>query len=219
MSLITLMIASLPMSQSAILLNRRDEQARLNSCIEYVETDPDTAYEDSLAWLSNGNRPLARYCNALALIALDQFEQGAARLEALANAPEAITLDDRTLFMTQAGNAWLSAGLPEAAETAFDAALNMTQTDPDLFKDRAAARLAQENWLSGIDDLNAALALRAGDAEALVLRARAQLATGELQQAERDLTEALRAQPDNIEFLVLRGDIREAQRLKAPSER
>ncbi len=219
MSLITLMIASLPMSQSAILLNRRDEQARLNSCIEYVETDPDTAYEDSLAWLSNGNRPLARYCNALALIALDQFEQGAARLEALANAPEAITLDDRTLFMTQAGNAWLSAGLPEAAETAFDAALNMTQTDPDLFKDRAAARLAQENWLSGIDDLNAALALRAGDAEALALRARAQLATGELQQAERDLTEALRAQPDNIEFLVLRGDIREAQRLKAPSER
>jgi tetratricopeptide (TPR) repeat protein len=213
------MIASLPMSQSAILLNRRDEQARLNSCIEYVETDPDTAYEDSLAWLSNGNRPLARYCNALALIALDQFEQGAARLEALANAPEAITLDDRTLFMTQAGNAWLSAGLPEAAETAFDAALNMTQTDPDLFKDRAAARLAQENWLSGIDDLNAALALRAGDAEALALRARAQLATGELQQAERDLTEALRAQPDNIEFLVLRGDIREAQRLKAPSER
>lgn len=217
MSLIALLMAGLPVSQSAIVLNRRDEQIRLNTCIEQIETDAELAYEDSLVWLATGNRPLARYCNAIALIALDELEEGAARLEALANAPDAITLTDRSLYMTQAGNAWLSAGLPEAAETAFDAALNMTQTDADLFKDRAAARLAQENWFGGMDDLASALALVPNDAEALGLRARAKLAVADLSGAEEDLERALDQDAENIELLVLRGDIREARRRQTPA--
>ena len=215
MSLSAILLAVLPMSQTTISDIARAEQARLNACIEKVETDPEEAYEDSLAWLSAGNRPNARYCNAIALLALDKFEEGAARLEALANAPDPISLEDRALYMTQAGNAWLTANYPEAAIVALSDALKLQQGDADLYKDRAAAYLALERWIEGVDDLNAALSLVPIDAEALAMRARAHLATDNLTAAEADMKEALAQDPTNIEILVLRGDIREAIRLAA----
>ena len=213
MSLSAVLLAFLPLSQSASAEIARAEQDRLNACIERADTAPQEAYEDSLAWLSAGNRPNARYCNAIALLALEKFEEGAARLEALANAPDAISVEDRALFMTQAGNAWLAANYPEAAIVALTDALKLQRGDADLYKDRAAAYLALERWIEGVDDLNAALDLVPTDAEALAMRARAHLATDNLPAAQADMQEALAQQPTNVEILVLRGDIREAIRL------
>jgi tetratricopeptide (TPR) repeat protein len=209
----TLLLASLPVSQSAIADIARAEQERLNICIELADTNPNDAYEDSLAWLASGNRPKARYCNAVALLALEKYEEGAARLEALANAPDPISLEDRALYMTQAGNAWLTANYPEAALTAFDAALNMQRGNPDLYKDRAAAYLALERWIEGVDDLNAALDLVPTDAEALAMRARAHLETENFDAAMADMQAALSQDPENLDILVLRGEIREAIRI------
>lgn len=208
-----LLIATLPVSQSAISDIARAEQDRLNTCIELTDTDPNAAYEDSLAWLIAGNRPKARYCNAIALLALENFEEGAARLEALATAPDAISIEDRALYMAQAGNAWLTANYPEAAITALSEALRFQKYDPDIFKDRAAAYLALQRWDEGIADLDAALDMVPVDAEALALRARAYLATEQFDLAKTDMESALRQDPENIEILVLRGDIREAIRL------
>lgn len=214
MSLTVLLATTLPLSQSALALNARDEQERLNACIERVETAPEEAYEDSLAWLSSGNRPKARYCNAISLLALERTEEGAARLEALANAPDPISLDNRTLYMAQAGNAWLSANYPEAAVTAFSAALNMQPKNPELYVDRAAAWLAQESWMEGIDDLNEAISLSPNYTEAFYLRASAFLESDDLSNAQADLDVLLQRDPENLDYLVLRGDIREAVRLK-----
>ena len=208
-----LLIASLPVSQSAISDIARAEQARLNACIELTDTDPNAAYEDSLVWLTAGNRPKARYCNAISLLALENFEEGAARLEALATAPDPISVEDRALYMAQAGNAWLTANYPEAAITALSEALRLQKNDPDIFKDRAAAYLALERWDEGILDLNAALDMVPVDAEALALRARAHLAQDALNLAKADMESALAQDPVNIDILVLRGDIREAIRL------
>ena len=208
-----LMSGILPVSQSALADIARAEQARLDSCVVKVETAPEEAYEDSLAWLGNGNRPKARYCNAISLLALDRLEEGAARLEALATAPDPIELDDRILYLAQAGNAWLAGNYPEAAITALSEALKLEKTDAEIYKDRAAAYLAVQRWTEGVDDLNAALALVPADAETLTLRARAHLATENLRAAKADMEEALLYDPENIEILVLRGDIREAIRL------
>ena len=208
-----LMSGILPVSQSALADIARAEQARLDSCVAKVETAPEEAYEDSLAWLGNGNRPKARYCNAISLLALDRLEEGAARLEALATAPDPIELDDRILYLAQAGNAWLAGNYPEAAITALSEALKLEKTDAEIYKDRAAAYLAVQRWTEGVDDLNAALALVPADAETLTLRARAHLATENLRAAKADMEEALLYDPENIEILVLRGDIREAIRL------
>lgn len=203
----------LPFSQSASADIARAEQARLEACQEKVETAPEEAYEDSLAWLSSGNRPRARYCNAISLLALDRLEEGAARLEALASAPDAIEMNDRIKFLTQAGNAWLAGNYPDAAITALSEALRLETDDPNIYKDRASAFLAVERWIEGMDDLNAALELAPTDAEALSLRARAHLATENLPAAKADMEEALLYDPENIDILVLRGDIREAIRL------
>ena len=78
----------LPVTQSALADIARAEQERLETCLVKVETAPSQAYEDSLAWLSSGNRAKARYCNAVALMAMDSREEGAARLEAQAAAPD-----------------------------------------------------------------------------------------------------------------------------------
>ena len=203
----------LPFSQTASADIARAEQARLETCQVKVETAPEEAYEDSLAWLSSGNRPKARYCNAIALLALDRLEEGAARLEALATAPDPIELDDRIKFLAQAGNAWLAGNYPEAAITALSEALRLETDDPAIFKDRAAAYLAVQRWMEGVDDLNAALELSPNDAEALSLRAQAHLATENLPAAKADMEEALLYDPENLQILVLRGEIREAIRL------
>ncbi|MEM9939503.1 MAG: tetratricopeptide repeat protein [Pseudomonadota bacterium] len=213
MSAAALSLLILPLAQSALIENARDEQVRLETCIENAETDALVAYEDSLAWLSNGNRPKARYCNAVALIALEEYEEGAARLEALATAPDAVNLEDRALYMAQAGNAWLTANYPDAAIRALDDAIKMRSSDPELYKDRGSAHIALEQWLQAIDDLNAALDLVPGDAETLAMRARANLGFEQLRDAQSDIEAAIVIDPSNIDFLVLRGDIREAIRL------
>lgn len=208
-----LLSSLLPFAQTASADIARAEQARLEACLVKAEEAPQEAYEDSLAWLSSGNRPRARYCNAVSLLALDRLAEGAARLEALATAPDAITVEDRTLYLVQAGNAWLSANYPDAALVALTDALKLEMNDALIYKDRAAAYLALERWLEGIDDLDKALELSPRDAEALSLRARAHLAMDNLRAARIDMEEALSYEPENIEILVLRGEIREAIRL------
>lgn len=203
----------LPITQTASVDIARAEQVRLESCLAKTETEPEEAYEDSLAWLSSGNRPKARYCNAVSLLALDRMEEGAARLEALATAPDAISAEDRTTYLVQAGNAWLTANYPQAAIVALTDALKLQRDDPEIYKDRAAAYLATERWIEGVDDLNTALEKDPADAEALSLRARAHLATENYRAAKIDMESALSYDPENIEILVLRGQIREAIRL------
>lgn len=212
--LVSLLISGLfPVSQTASADIARTEQVRLERCLAKTETAAEEAYEDSLAWLANGNRPKARYCNAVSLLALDRLEEGAARLEALATAPDAIAVDDRTTYLVQAGNAWLSANYPQAAIVALTDALKLEDDDPEIYKDRAAAYLAVERWIEGVDDLDTALEKFPADSEALSLRARAHLATDNLRSAKTDMEAALSYDPENIEILVLRGEIREAIRL------
>ncbi len=203
----------LPITQTASVDIARAEQVRLESCLAKTESQPEEAYEDSLAWLSSGNRPKARYCNAVSLLALDRLEEGAARLEALATAPDAISAEDRTVYLVQAGNAWLAANYPQAAIVALTDALKLERDDPEIYKDRAAAYLATERWIEGVDDLNTALEKAPTDAEALSLRARAHLATKNYRAAKLDMETALSYEPENLDILVLRGQIREAIRL------
>ena len=213
MSIAALTLFALPLSQTASADIAAAEQERLNTCIELVETNPLAAYEDSLAWLGNGNRPRARYCNAIALLGMEHFEEGAARLEALANAPDAIALEDRALYMAQAGYAWLPSGYPDAAVTALSEAIKIDPRNGDYYKDRATGYLALEQWFEAIDDLTAALDFQPSDPDALSLRARAHLGLNDLRNAEIDMKAALAQDPRNIDILVLRGEVREAIRI------
>ena len=116
MSLIAFAAGAALVMQSAGAEIAKAEDARLEACVERIETDPENAYEDGLAWTAEGNRPGARQCTALALIALGSLESGAERLQALATAPDGGTMEQRALYLSQAGHAWLQAGAPEGGD-------------------------------------------------------------------------------------------------------
>jgi len=215
MSLLAIALTVLPVSQSAIEQIEAAEQARLNACIEQVDEDPEAAYEEGLRWMGEGATPPARYCTAVALLGLGNYREGAARLEELANAPDAGSEADRALYLAQSGNAWLTAGYPDAAVTALTNALKLAPNDADVRIDRAAAYLLIDEWQTAIEDLDKALARYPNDIEALRMRSRANLNQDKLDKAEADMSRALLLDGRDVDTLVLRGEIREAKRLAA----
>lgn len=213
MSILALALGVMPMAQSATADIARAEQARLNTCIELTETDAEAAFEESLRWLGEGARPRARYCNALAIMALGNYSEGAARLEELANAPDAGSMEDRAIYLAQSGNAWLTAGYPDAAITTLTNAIKLQPEDAGVLADRGAAYLAQGQWEKALGDLNVSLGIQPAQVDVLQMRSRAYLNLERLNDAEADMERALKLDERNIDTLVLRGDIREAKRV------
>lgn len=213
MSILAFAAVSYALLQSVSAGIAQTEATRLDTCIARIDESPEEAYEDALAWSFEGNRPGARQCVALSLIALGQEAEGAARLEELANATDGGTLEQRALYLTQAGNAWLVAGAAEAAIVTLTNALKIIPDDPNLLVDRATAHIMLEQWPEAISDLDAALQSSPGFGTAHHLRAEARLNKGDLDLALADVKAAMAAEPDNIDTLVLRGRVREAIRL------
>lgn len=198
-------------AQTTSDLIKAEEQRRLNDCLERQLDDPEGAYEDGLAWLMEGNRPMARYCTATSLIELGKYVEGADRLEALAIAPDGGSVVDRSIYLAQAGNAWLLAGLPEEAIITFTDAMKFDANDPDLYKDRARAYLTQQKWKEGEADLDQAITLLSTDIEAYLLRGEARFQQNQFDTAMEDVDQARALDETNIDALLLRGRIREAK--------
>ena len=219
MPLLAAAIVSLAFLQTTATGERiaAEEQARLEACLAKIETDPDDAYEDGLAWTYQGNRPGARQCTAMALIALGHPAEGAERLKNLANATDGGTLEQRAAYLSQAGNAWIQAEDPDAALEAFDGALKIAPDAPELLLDRASAHILLEHYDKAIDDLDSALRLNPGLGEAHQMRGEAWLAKGDPDKAMADVTAAMQADPENVDTLVLRGKVREALRVQTES--
>ena len=207
-------IAAAMLAAAPTALAQQPENERLRACITKIDTDANGAYEDALSWLGQGNRPAARHCAALALVALGQEEEGAGRLEALANAKDGGTLEARAIYLAQAGNAWLLAKRPEATIVALDNAVKLTPDDAELHKDLARAHITLKQWDDAGEDLNTALRISPSDGGALHMRAQVLLNMDRLQEAWEHVELSLRASPQDVQAVVLRGDIREAMRKK-----
>jgi len=190
------------------------EKARLEQCIEKIDRDAEGAYQDGLSWQAIGNPPAARQCTALALIALGEEAEGAARLEELANAPEAGSADMRAVYLAQSGNAWLMAGMPAEAVVTLTNALKLQPGDGELFKDRARAHVTLTQWTEAGDDLDRAIIQSAGDAEAFRMRGHVRLKQERLSEAWQDVEQAMKLAPRDVNVVVLRGEVREAMRME-----
>ncbi|MFN3910578.1 tetratricopeptide repeat protein [Hyphomonas sp.] len=205
------------MMQSAGAELAKAEEARLEACVGKIEVDPENAYEDALAWSFEGNRPGARQCTALALIELGNYETGAQRLQMLANAADGGTLEQRAVYLSQAGQAWIMAGAPEEAAVSFTDALKLAPGTVDLLVDRASAYMMTEDWDKALSDLDLALANSPGFGPAHQLRAEVHLNKRSYDLAMRDVNAAMTADPKNIDTLLVRGRVREAMRVEAES--
>ena len=218
-SVIVLLLTPFLLGQSTSAA--QSEAARLNACIEKIGVDPENAYEDGIKWVYEGNRPPARQCTAMALIELGQQKhkpdltaEGAGRLEELANAKDAGDIEQRAIYLIQAGNAWMLAGSPDAAVVTLTNAIKLKPKDADLRKDRARAAMMLEKWPDAIKDLDTAITLSPGDGDAYRLRAQANLENGQLLDASKDIKMARRAAPKDVATVVLRGRIVEARKIK-----
>lgn len=193
---------------------QQSEGSRLQACIQKIDTNPREAYDDGLAWIGVGARPAARQCTALALIALGQEAEGASRLEQLANDKDAGSLEQRAMYLSQAGNAWLLAKMPDAAILTLTNAMKLRPMDGELRKDRARAYVMLGKWREAGNDLDVAIEYSAGDTEALRLRAYSLYKMDRLTDAWDDVEKALKQLPQDTQTALLRGDIREAMRKK-----
>jgi tetratricopeptide (TPR) repeat protein len=174
-------------------------------CLVLVKKNAHRAELAARAWHDQGGGPAALHCTALALVAQHRYGEAAHALEQAALASPANKKDMAATLYDQEGNAWLLDGQPQAAQTAFDAALSLSPGDEDLLFDRARARAARKNWPGADADLSALLQTDPNRADALVLRASARHAEGHRVQAEADIARALQVYPGYPEALVERG--------------
>jgi len=178
------------------------------ACVRAIDVNPENAFELALTWRDRGGGLPAERCAALALIALDEPGEAATRLDALARRSNAGSLPERASLLVQSGNAWLLAGEPQTAESAFSAALKLTPRDPETWVDRARARAALQNWTDAEADLSNALSFDKSKPETYVLRAAARQVLGNKAGYRADITAALAIDPNFPEALVERGSIR-----------
>lgn len=178
------------------------------SCVRAIDVNASDAFELALTWRTRGGGLPADRCAALALIALDEPGEAATRLDALARRPNAGTPAQRAALLTQSGNAWLLAGEPQTAESAFSAALKMAPRDAEIWVDRARARAALLDWTDAESDLTNALSFDKTKPETYVLRAAARQARGNKAGYRQDIAAALAINANFPEALVERGSIR-----------
>jgi tetratricopeptide (TPR) repeat protein len=177
-------------------------------CLQLAHTDPQKAFDDADSWRNIGGGFPAQHCAAVALIGLKRYPEAATRLEALANAMMQAGPEMRGDALEQAGQAWLLAGMPNEAKSAFDAALGFRPKDAEILIDRAEAYALGGKYFDAIDDLNAVLDQTPNRVDALVYRASAYRQLGSLDLAFDDVERALRLDPNSVPGLLERGNLR-----------
>lgn len=193
-----------------------DFNTKHENCLEKIHEDADTAYEDALAWQSEGGGRRARHCVAMALSALGYPGEAASRLEKIATAPDGGTPEMRAGFYAQAADLWLEAFEPHKAHDAASAGLEKARSHLDLRIVRARAYGALGHWDFALTELTSALAFHPENADALRARADVYLHKNDLELAKTDIESSVAADGTNIETLLLRGKINEAIRIGAP---
>lgn len=181
---------------------------RYNRCLALAGQAPQQAYDSARAWRNGGGGTAAAHCLAVALVGLRRYSEAALALDALARDPAIDNAAHRAEIFDQAGNAWLLAHRPDAAELSLSQALNLAPGDPDILTDRARAKAMRKDWSGADADLTAALARSPGRADLLVLRASARRAAGRTKDAGADIESALHLRPDYDEALLERGAIK-----------
>jgi len=181
-----------------------DHRAQYAECMDLVGKDPERAFSKAIAWRDLGGGEAAEHCTATALVGLEIYENGARRLEILA---ETIRADAaiKAGILSQAAQAWLLAGDAGRAEAVASTALNLTPGDHALFVDRAQAKAARRDYAGSVGDLDRAISINETSADAFAFRGSAKRYLGEFSKARADIERALTIAPRHLDALFERG--------------
>ena len=183
------------------------DEATYEHCLSLAKTDPAAARDLAERWQSRGGAHPADHCYAVALVGLQQYKEGATRLEALAKAMDHAPDSLRADVLDQAAQAWLLQGDAARAYADDSAALNLLPGDPDLLVDRAEAA-GNEGWFDkAAADLDRVLSNDPNRVDALVYRASANRELGKLDAALIDADKAVSLAPTSVAALLERGNV------------
>lgn len=184
-----------------------DHAVQYQACIALAKSEPEQAFESALAWRDLGGGEAAEHCVAVALIGLNQFADGAARLENLARRTKR-EAGIRAGLLGQAAQAWLLNENPTRAEGSLTAALKLVPDQPELLIDRAQARAALNDFAGALEDLDRSITIHGGSADAFAFRAAAHRLLDQGEAAMADAEAALSLELNHPEALLERGILR-----------
>ena len=183
-----------------------DEARQYQDCLKLARLKPEDGFESAIAWRDMGGGEPAKHCVAVALIALEKYEEAATRLDALADestSPQQVIAG----LLAQAGHSWMMAGNLEFAWRDQSRALGIVKNDPTLWIDRAMVLGMAGQYWDSIDDLNNALDLDPNNVEALVYRGTAWRMLETYDLAMTDIQRALELSPNKIQALFERANL------------
>jgi tetratricopeptide (TPR) repeat protein len=176
--------------------------------MKLARQDPHAAQALAERWGRRGGAHPAEHCAAVALISLGKYKEGAAQLQALAQAMGKAPASLRADVLDQAGQAWLLAGDSGRAYAAAREAVNLAPGDPELLIDRAEAAAAAGDFGRALADLDHVLKTDPDRVDALIYRASAYRSLDRLDPARADIDKAVAEAPRSAAALLERGNIR-----------
>ncbi|RYY24400.1 MAG: tetratricopeptide repeat protein [Sphingomonadales bacterium] len=187
------------------------EPPRFAECMDLATSDPAAGQANAVKWRGEGGGAYARQCLGVAYSNQQRWDSAAAAFEEAAHEDELAKGGKVADYWVQSGNAWLAAGNPERARSAFDAALaRVTLTGLALGEahlDRARALVASGDNEGARIDIDKALETAQSDPLAWLLSATLARREGDLKRASADITEALKRSPDDVSVQLEAGNI------------
>lgn len=194
-----------------LILQDTPEPPRFAECMDLATSDPAAGQDNANKWRGEGGGALARQCLGVAYANQSRWDSAAAAFEDAAREAELAKSGKVADFWVQSGNAWLAAGNPAKARSAFDAALATASLTGlalgEAHLDRARALVAAGDSEGARDDIDKALANAPSDPLAWLLSATLARRTGDMKRAAKDITEALRLSGDDVSVQFEAGNI------------
>jgi tetratricopeptide (TPR) repeat protein len=186
-----------------------EARGEYDRCLARAARDPEGAYEDAMNWArARGGGDPALHCAAIALYAQSSFRMSAAAFTELAETTRDRRPGIRANLVSQAGHAWMIAGVPANALAAFDAALDIAPDEAIFHADRAEALSALGQDWDAIDALNRASELEPRRGETYAMRAAAYRKVDTLDLALEDANRAVDLAPKLPEAWLERGIVK-----------
>lgn len=188
-------------------------------CLSLARTQPDKGIELAGKWVGLGGGEPAKHCQALSLVGLGEYGEGARRLEELAQGSQQ-EAPVRASMLAQAGEGWrLQSDLTRAyavQSLALKIVPQGSKQHMEILLDRAGTLADAAKYKEVIDDVDDALRIDPSNATGWAYRAAAHRYLGDEDEALKDAENAVKVGPTNQAALLERGNLyRMKKRLEA----
>jgi tetratricopeptide (TPR) repeat protein len=191
-------------------------------CLDLAHSHPEKGIELAGKWIGLGGGEPARHCQALALVGLKEYGEGATRLEEIAKqSQQEATV--RASMLAQAGQAWLMQEDPTRAYAAQTLALKIvpqgTKQHMEILLDRATTLADAGKYKEVLVDVDKALNIDPSSATGWAYRAAAHRYLGDEDEALQDAENAVKVGPNNQAALLERGNLYRMKKRLAEARR